>query len=149
MSLRLTILRHAHASDAAVGTQDFDRPLSAAGREAALALGNRFRDALESPDRLRVSPALRTRETAQRVGAAAFPALSLDLAPALYLASLGTLLKEIAATPASCRHLMIVGHNPGLSELWAVVGDEPGFPGLAPCEWRSRAFDSPDWTSIR
>ncbi len=145
---RLTLLRHAHASDAPPGGEDFDRPLSTQGRTAARELGTRIGTALPSPQRLRVSSALRTRVTAELVCGAAWPSVPIDLASTLYLASLDALLKEIASTPASCGHLAIVGHNPGLSELWSLLGGEPAFGGLAPCEWRSREFDVADWSEL-
>lgn len=145
---RLTVLRHAHASDAPPGGDDFDRPLSDRGRDAARELGTRFAAELPTPQRLCISPALRTRTTAELACNAAWPSVSQDLSSSLYLASLAALMKEIASTPDSCGHLVLVGHNPGLSELWSLVGGEAGFGGLAPCEWRSREFDVPHWSEV-
>ena len=148
MSLRLTLLRHAHAGDAPPGGEDADRPLNPQGREAARHLGATLGDALPAPDRLRVSPSVRTLETARLVCGAAFPAVPAVAATSLYLASARALLAEIAATPDTCHHLMIVGHNPGLSELWSMVGEDAGFGGLAPCEWRSRELDATRWSDV-
>jgi phosphohistidine phosphatase len=145
---RLTLLRHAHAGDAPPGGQDFDRPLSARGCDQARALGLRLGATLPSPQRLRVSGALRTRMTSDLVCRAAWPSVPAEVASTLYLATLDALLKEIASTPETCSHLAIVGHNPGLSELWSRIGGEPGFGELAPCEWRSREFDVTNWQAL-
>ena len=145
---RLTLLRHAQASEAPPGGRDFDRPLSAQGRAAARELGGRIAASLPSPQRLLVSPAVRTRETSDLVCAAAWPTLVTIPANTLYLASLEMLLHEIASTPADCPHLMLVGHNPGLSELWSLIGGEAGFVGLATTGWRSREFDVHSWVSV-
>ena len=144
---RLTLVRHAHASDAPPGGEDFDRPLSDAGLAAARALPVALRT-LPPPDRLRVSPARRTMQTAQLGCLPAWPSLAPDPVDALYLASLERLLREIRGTPAECAHLVLVGHNPGLSELWSLLGGEPGFDGLAPAGWRSRDLGVAAWSAV-
>ncbi len=146
---RLTLVRHAHAVTAGPGQDDFFRPLSAEGRTAALALGEDFAGHFTPPQLLRVSPALRTRQTAQLACTGAFPGLAGGFAEMLYLASLATLLKEIAATPEACEHLMLVGHNPGLSELWTLLGDESDFSSLTPAGWRSRVLPFHRWAEVR
>jgi phosphohistidine phosphatase SixA len=113
---------------------------------AAAALSSSLR-LLPPADRLRVSPSRRTLQTAALGCAGAWPALRADAGEGLYLASLERLLAEICGTPPECRHLVIVGHNPGLSELWSLLGGEPGFDGLAPADWRSRDFQS-TWPQI-
>ena len=125
---RLTVLRHAEASSAPVGGSDFDRPLSSQGITSARSLGALLASRIEIPARLRVSPSLRTRQTAELVCGAAFPDLAGQMVELLYLASLDVLIEEIASTPETCAHVMLVGHNPGLSELWALLGQEPASP---------------------
>jgi phosphohistidine phosphatase len=144
----LTILRHADASAAPPGGEDFDRPLSAKGLAAARTAARAIGAALDPPQVLRVSPALRTRQTAQVLCEVAFPVLHPDYATGLYLAALDGLLAQIAATPVSCRHLMLVGHNPGLSELYALLSRKPGFGGLAPAQWVSLELGAEAWTDV-
>lgn len=134
---RLTILRHGHAADAPPGGRDFDRPLTAAGLDAARAAARQIAASLPPVQRLRASPAQRTRQTAQALCEAGFPGLAPAFVPALYNADLATLLAEIAATPAECRHLVLVGHNPGLSELAGSLSQDPAFGGLSPAQWVS------------
>jgi phosphohistidine phosphatase len=144
---RLTILRHAHASDAAPGSQDFERPLSVNGEAQACAAAAAL-SKVSPPDRLRVSPALRTRQTAMIVRELAFPGLEAQFAPELYLASCEKLVLEVATTPSSCDHLMLVGHNPGLSELAELWSSDPDFQGLSTAEWRSLELDIEHWGEL-
>jgi phosphohistidine phosphatase len=145
---RLTVLRHAHAMDASPGVADADRPLSPQGELAARALGPLFASALSPPAQLRVSPSLRTRHTAALACGVAYPQLAMELTGVLYLADIDVLLREIATTPEDCGHLMLVGHNPGLSDLWAALGGEADFGGLAPAHWRSRQLEIDRWTAV-
>jgi phosphohistidine phosphatase len=134
---RLTILRHGHAADAPANGRDFDRPLIAAGLIAAKAAARQMAAALPRVQRLRVSPAQRTRQTAEALCEVGFPGLAPDFVPALYNASLATLLAEVAATPEQCQHLVLVGHNPALSELAGLLSQDPAFNGLSPAQWVS------------
>ena len=59
--MRLLIVRHA---EAAPGEPDALRPLTAAGRDSARALGERLRARGFAPDAVVTSPMLRSRETA-------------------------------------------------------------------------------------
>src|SRR6478672_2083073 len=64
--MRLFLVRHA---EAAAGEPDDLRPLTAAGRDSARALGARL--AAEQPDAVLSSPLLRARETAAAIAEAA------------------------------------------------------------------------------
>lgn len=121
-SVRLTLLRHGLAEPAAAGS-DFARELNARGiaqaRAAALALQHA---GLPPLDRILSSPALRTRQTALQVmQALALDEASLQLDERLYLASAETLL-EVIRDQRGARHLLLVGHNPGLSDLALQLG---------------------------
>ncbi|RZA16897.1 MAG: histidine phosphatase family protein, partial [Lysobacteraceae bacterium] len=126
----LILLRHAHAEPAAAGQDDAARPLSAIGREEATAAGDWLRSHGARPDRVLCSPSARTRETLAALG---------DLGPvevredaSIYEASPGTLAALADANrDAGC--LLLVGHNPGLEQLAALMhsgqtGDYRGMP---------------------
>jgi len=114
---RLLLLRHAHADAARAGVEDFDRPLSARGRIEALNAARCIAAAGLRCDALLVSPAARTRQTATIVAA------ELDIAEpprfdaAVYLGSGAALLTALQQCPKPLETLLLVGHNPGLSEL--------------------------------
>jgi phosphohistidine phosphatase SixA len=115
--LELVLMRHAEALPAAIDAEDFSRPLSAAGRAAAVRAAQALA-AGASIDRLLYSPARRTSETAAVVAAelALEPAL-LEPVPELYLATPQRIRAAIAQRHAGARTLLVVGHNPSLSEL--------------------------------
>jgi len=79
----LILMRHAEALPAAIGAEDFSRPLSDAGRAAAARAARKLAAGV-SIERLLYSPARRTSETATIVAAklALHPSL-LEAAPSL------------------------------------------------------------------
>ena len=120
---RLTLVRHGHAEARAEGG-DFFRELSPQGRAEAARTAMALRTHLPPPELMKVSEALRTRETARwlhehfrSADSDTTAEIPLDTTPRLYHASVSTLLDVIYDTPTTIQHLLIVGHNPGLSEL--------------------------------
>jgi phosphohistidine phosphatase len=148
---RLTLVRHGHAEARAEGG-DFYRALSAQGRSeigrAAAAMGA----CLPPPDSMLASDAQRTRETAQLLQEHFRSVTVVETSKALYHASSSTLLEVIQNTPKSVQHLLLVGHNPGLSELalrWARRFEaHADFGGFATAGWCSVTFDTDDWSLI-
>lgn len=146
---RLSIVRHAKAVVAKGEMQDFDRPLSAAGRMEARQAAERFAAREQPPILLLSSPALRARETAS-----AF-AIGLNgdnegicFDPRLYLASPDTLLDIIQLTPEDVGQLAVFGHNPGLvAFLHSLSGDASprDFPTAAVCTIR---LEAPVWSAL-
>jgi len=113
----LLLLRHAEAEAAPPGSKDSDRPLTAPGRlEAADAAQCLARTGL-TIDSILASPVRRTRETV----AILLARLSLSVPPlyeaSLYLATADTLLRSINACDAATQTVLLVAHNPGISEL--------------------------------
>lgn len=127
----LILLRHAHAEPAAAGQDDAARPLSPVGREEAQAAARWLAEQGLLPDRVLVSPAQRTRETAQAVGQVlSLPALQDEAA--IYDASPGDLM-ALADQHRDATRLLMVGHNPGFEQLAALMhsgqsGDYRGMP---------------------
>jgi phosphohistidine phosphatase len=124
-SVQLVIVRHA---EAASGEPDELRPLTAEGREAARALGERLAREGVQPDAVLTSPLLRARETAEEL---ARPA-GLDAEPDERLAPGATADSVRAAAQARGRTVVVVAHQPDCSRIAAELtgGEEPPF---APC----------------
>jgi phosphohistidine phosphatase len=124
----LILLRHAKSSWTDSGMADFDRPLNARGREAAKSVGRRVRAEGPAFDEVLLSPATRATETwdgfVQGFGSAPSPTLE----PAIYLASIATLLELIQATDDRISRLLIIGHNPGLERLALMLSQGPEEP---------------------
>ena len=130
----LILLRHAHAEPPVPGQADFDRPLSAEGLAEAEAVAAWMRDKALVPDRVLCSPARRTRETLDAV-VEAVGNLDKRLDAAIYEATPGTLAGLVDAH-RDAERLLLVGHNPGLERLVALLssgqsGDYRGMPPAA------------------
>ena len=130
----LILLRHAHAEPAVPGQADFDRPLSAEGLAEAEAVAAWMRDKALVPDRVLCSPARCTRETLDAV-VEAVGNLDKRLDAAIYEATPGTLAGLVDAH-RDAERLLLVGHNPGLERLVALLssgqsGDYRGMPPAA------------------
>ncbi|WP_337243724.1 histidine phosphatase family protein [Luteimonas sp. gir] len=127
----LILLRHAHADPALPGQADIDRPLSAEGLAEAEAAGRWLRDKALIPDCVLCSPARRTRETLEAVlGVVGY--VDQRLEPAIYEATPGTL-AGLVDDHREVGRLLLVGHNPGLERLAALLhsgqsGDYRGMP---------------------
>jgi phosphohistidine phosphatase len=116
---QLTLLRHAKSSRKDTSLADFDRPLNKRGREDAPRMGRWLRQQELAPDLVLVSPAARTRATAEAVleslGVAAGRVLFRE---DIYEAEIGELLEMLRALDDASAHVLLVGHNPGLTDLW-------------------------------
>jgi phosphohistidine phosphatase len=123
---RLILLRHAKSSTADGGLPDEERPLSDRGERDAPRMGARLHERGIHPNLVVSSPALRAKRTARLVaGTLDYPADEIRLDPALYLAAPEEILTVVAAQPDTIDCLLVVGHNPGLTELTNVL-----VPGL-------------------
>jgi len=146
---RLTLMRHADArwKDAAIS--DLERSLSRRGAAAAELMARRLLELELVPDLVLVSPARRTQQTAEIV------ARELALLPrrvqreeALYLATCADLLALVQRTGPRIAHLLVVAHNPGVSELvqHLLPQDERG--GLGTAALCSIGFECEGWPGI-
>lgn len=128
--MKLWILRHARAEHHSETGRDIDRSLDERGFLACRHLNRWLRETPHAlPKQARVSPALRTQQTAQQ----SFKGLSVDyvLENGLWLASYQDLLEQIEAARSE-GELLLVGHNPGLEELILRLGGLLPVPGLKP-----------------
>jgi len=132
----LILLRHAQALPQTIDGNDYDRPLSNAGRLEAQRSARRLLDVGLIPDRILASPSLRTAETtALLLPVLGLPSTMVRYEPGLYLASVTKLKEVIARSGAGSGRLLLVGHNPGLSTLAATLLRQRGLR-LATAEFR-------------
>lgn len=143
----LILLRHAHAESPVPGQDDRARPLSQVGLAEARAAGDWLREHGLAPDRVLCSPALRTRQTLDALGDTGCADVREEAA--IYEASPGTLI-ALADVHGDARRLLLVGHNPGLEQLAALLysgqsGDYRGMPpgGIAVLEFAPEAAIEP------
>ncbi|MET0765286.1 MAG: histidine phosphatase family protein [Blastococcus sp.] len=119
---RLLLVRHAKAGDAPV---DADRPLTERGQRQSAALGAWIQQAGPAPDRVLVSPARRALQTWEMT---AIPAPSPIVDARIYDNTVEALLAAIRETPDDVATVAVVGHNPSIAELTAVLDDGEGNP---------------------
>lgn len=115
---RLLIVRHAKAEKTAARGGDFDRPLAPRGEADAVEMGRRLARGRTHPDAIVTSPAERALATANLIARELdFPWDEIRTVKPAYLAGAGTLLELVRELPSGAESAMIVGHNPGVSEL--------------------------------
>jgi phosphohistidine phosphatase len=128
--LRLTLMRHAHAEAKHATGTDEERALDRRGLTEAAEMARRLLERGARPDMLLVSSAIRTRQTAAPIlRAFALPERSVSYEDELYLAEAPALLERLRAVPDKTRHVLLLAHNPGVSELAGILlaGAAPDF----------------------
>jgi phosphohistidine phosphatase len=123
----LLLLRHAKSSWKDEKLADFDRPLSKRGKRDAPAMGQLLREENLAPDFILSSTALRARQTTDLVVEASGYDGEIRWMDDLYAAPPETILDSLREVPDTIQSVMVVAHNPGLSELvaWLTEEDEP------------------------
>jgi phosphohistidine phosphatase len=133
----LVVLRHAKAQRPD-DRDDIDRPLTGRGHADAGAAGAWLVAHGYRPDLVICSPAKRTRQTwrAVAVTLAGGPESVVRYEAALYEAGVSTILDLVRATGPEFGTLLLIGHNPTVSMLSALLdpGTGQGFDGLRTSE---------------
>lgn len=114
----LTLVRHAKSSWNDAGLSDRERPLNDRGERDAPEMGRRIAKHGIRPSLIVTSPAVRARTTARMIAQEInYPIEFLQRENSLYLASLDDLLDVVMQQEDGFNNLMVVGHNPGLTEF--------------------------------
>lgn len=124
--VRLTLVRHAKSSWKKAGIADFERPLAGRGKLDAPKMGKRLAAKGIKPDLIVTSPAKRARKTARLMAEElGIAKASIKEEPEIYEACVTVLLAVVRDFPDGVHHAMLVGHNPGLTELANLFLPEP------------------------
>jgi phosphohistidine phosphatase len=114
----LTIFRHAKSSWDFPDLTDHDRPLNKRGKRDAPIMGERLKESGIRPSLIVSSPAVRAWKTARTVAKQiGYPVEFLQREPGLYHAGVNKLLDIIAVQDDGFNNIVIVRHNPGLTDL--------------------------------
>jgi phosphohistidine phosphatase len=146
---RLTLLRHGQAQPIDSCAEDFERELTRRGTIEAQEIAERILQRNLIPDLILVSPAERAWSTAEIVAAACeLDAKQIQGARELYLATPEALWRVLAHRAGSLKHIMICGHNPGLSQVASRLGPKPQprelpTAGIATAHWHHA-----DWSTL-
>lgn len=157
----LILLRHAKSSWKDPKLADIDRPLNKRGKQAAPLMAKRLTKYLSKPGLILSSPAIRAHRTAiifaREFG---YPEKKIQLSQKLYFNGIQAMRSMIAEKNSDLNTLMIVGHNPDMTDLFNALGTEycENMPTAAfaifnsDCEewhdaikdsWRLQAFEYP------
>lgn len=125
------MIRHGDAVPETLALVDAQRYLSFEGRVQARAIGDRLRWHDCTPTHIWTSPAVRAVQTAELVAMAVESAVAVETLPALapedspraVLAALHRLREDAI--------VLVVGHEPGLSAVGALLIGKPDFASLA------------------
>ena len=145
---RLTLIRHANAEQD-TGVRDFERPLSRKGHSEANEMARRFQERGLIPDLILVSAAVRTRETGDtfaKVLGVATRRLQAD--DSLYLADGDHIIGTIRALGPRIGHLMVIGHNPGISSAAISLAPEAVTNELPTCGTLTMTVNCSSWKLI-
>lgn len=117
---RLVLLRHAKSAWPH-GVPDHDRPLAGKGRRNCQAVGAWFAGEGPAPDLVLCSDAVRARHTWEIVASTLPSPPPVRLVPELYGADVEGLLEVARATPPQVSTVVVVGHEPTMSQTATVL----------------------------
>ena len=141
----LTLVRHAKSSWSDTHLSDRDRPLNKRGKRDAPVMGKRMVEHGIRPSLIISSPAKRAWSTAKLIAAElSYPIEFLQREDSLYHASLNEFLGVIIAQDNRFNNIMIVGHNPGMTDFADFLS--PGLTNNLPTAGVvSVQIDQDDW----
>lgn len=146
---RLTLVRHAKSDWSIAGQPDWNRPLNARGLKDAPDMGRRLRERKLKPDCILTSPAVRALSTANLIARElGFDPAKLQQDERLYHAAPGTILTVIRDLGATSRHVMVVGHNPGITEFADQMSMDRRIDHMPTCAVVTLTLDVRLWTDL-
>jgi phosphohistidine phosphatase len=148
---RLTLLRHGQAQASDTCAEDFERELTRRGTIEAREIAARIVHRNLIPDLILVSPAERAWSTAEIVAKACEIdiAQQVQCARELYLAPPETIWRLLARSAANLRHILICGHNPGLSQLATRFGPKPQRRDLSTAGFATAVWHNANWDTLQ
>jgi phosphohistidine phosphatase len=133
--VQVFLVRHADSVPETVAVRDPHRNLSITGRAQAKALGDRMRWHDCVPTHVWTSPLVRAVQTAELVCGGLHCELPVESLPALAPidGSPRDVVAAVRALPTTSA-VMLVGHEPALSAIGALLVNDPSFQSLAKAE---------------
>ena len=145
---RLTLLRHAKSSWQQPGLTDKERPLNQRGLRDAPVMARRLAELSVRPSLIITSPAVRARETAKLIARAiGYPIEFLQTEQSLYLADPDTILEIIELQDDTFSDLVVVGHNPGMTEVANQLSGQT-IDNIPTCGLVTIEADTDQWQTI-
>jgi len=146
---RLTLVRHAKSDWSDRSLDDFDRPLNTRGERDAPDMASRVVAAGLVPTLMISSPARRAIDTAGVFAdALGYARERIRQADEAYLASPGELLEVVRSRGGSARHVMLFGHNPGISGFGAWLAGDDSLGEVPTCAVTSLLVPVKRWSEL-
>jgi len=143
----LFLIRHAKSSWEDMTLDDKDRPLNDRGKRDAPRVGKQLAKHGVKPDLILSSPATRALATAEIIAKALdYKRGALVVDDRLYAVDADTLLDVIRQLDDRAQCVMLIGHNPELTELANRLSSE--VTQLPTCAVAEFTFDSNSWKRI-
>lgn len=120
---QLVLIRHAKAAN---GEIDIERPLAPRGLSDAVEIGRWLAAHAVSPDRVFVSPSRRTVQTWAQASSVLSIGVDPHSDPRIYDNTVTALMSVLQQTPEPVQTVVLVGHNPSISELALAFDDGLG-----------------------
>lgn len=118
MTKILYLVRHAKSSWKDASLDDFDRPLNKRGKRDAPEMGRRLAKEDIVPKLIISSPAERAKKTALAIAkAVGYDTSNIQWEENLYHARPVDLLRQVHTASDQSNSLMLIGHNPGLTDF--------------------------------
>jgi phosphohistidine phosphatase len=147
---RLTLVRHAEASWGHASQADVDRPLSARGEREATGMAAYLVAAKPAPGLIITSPASRALATARIfANVLGYAADHIREAEDAYLASPAELLDLVHRMGGRSRHVMLFGHNPGISRFAGLLVGDDSPDDMPTCAVTSLVAQLRDWAELQ
>jgi phosphohistidine phosphatase len=150
--LTLTLMRHGEAQPIDSCPEDFERALTKRGTAQAKEMGARIARRRLIPDLILASPAERAWTTASLVAAACeLDAKQIQCARELYLAEPETIWRLVTGAHADLTHVLVCGHNPGLSRIASHLGPKLHLRDLSTAGLATAVWQGPvaSWASLQ
>ncbi|GAC1310041.1 MAG: histidine phosphatase family protein [Steroidobacteraceae bacterium] len=149
-TLRLTLLRHAQAQSADNYPEDLERPLTRRGGIEAREMAQRLLRRALIPDFILVSPAERTWATASILATLCeIDPKQMQCSRRLYLATPETVWDVLTRRDWGCGHVLICGHNPGLTQIAGRFGPAPQPRDLPTAGVATAVWHRAKWTTLQ
>jgi len=144
----LFLVRHAKSSWKDLSLADHDRPLNKRGVKNAPLMGQRLARMTHRPEIVISSSALRALTTAKTLA----PYVGIDeedvvVDPDLYHAGSRDIMRIVAGLNDRYQNVMVVGHNPGITQLANQLGGEP-IANVPTCGMVVIRFETNQWAAV-
>ena len=145
----VTLLRHAKSSWKEPQLNDIERPLNKRGRRDVPLMGKRLARRGFKPQLIISSPAVRAVTTAEGIATAiAYEVAQISIDELIYEASSDALLKILHSQDDRHQHVMLTGHNPGLTELLELLA-QSGISNIPTCGIATLEFQVDRWRDVK